>query len=471
MTGAQERTAPEQPTSHLTGPAHSTENVTGPAPMTGAQHSQRAEALIAQARQSDPDRSAQLIAEAQVHATLALAAGGDDRPPSLWYPVLVLLVAVWFAGLAIFAYGGLNHWYRPVTLTATTNNLAALQDLTMSGENGSTVAWTGQGFVRQLTIDGPAQGETEVILPVPTSDCQKMVKMLGLQEACRPGQPLKISSKLMISWSRADSVSISPNALPADLDIVPSLARPSALGVVLAPLANNSAPAGPNSMPSVCFEKPGITSGAMLTVVDGTGNKYVYHGPQWPTVCAPGLAGFGISVIVDWPVLDFAGINTFGLCASALDGTVQGLTGQVNLGHGPTTVLNDPTVVSLQARSPDPLVASLDIGQLSCTSAQTSSPACSAAQSSGSLAVCTQAATGVLTSSGQLVPSEWTRDSPFIVPLFGGLIAALVVSPLGVSVQAFMDVLKRLRWQGLRRSREPVDAASKTPQTGGQNAP
>jgi len=460
VTGAEERTTPEHPTEHLTGPAHPIENLTGPAHMTGPQHSQRAEELIAQAHQSDPDRSAQLIAEAQVHATLALAAGGDDRPRSRWYPLLVLLVAGCFAGLAIFAYGGLNHWHRPVTLTATTNNLAALQNLTMSGPNGSQVAWMGQGFVQQLTITGPSQGMTEVILPVPASNCPRMAKMLGLHVACHPGQPLNISSNVTVSWSNADSANISLDAVPGDLDIVPSLSRPSALGVTLAPLANNSAAAQPNSMPSVCFEKPRITSGAMLTVVDGTG-KYVYSGPRWPTVCAPGLAGFGISVVVDWPVLEFGGINTFGLCASAPDGTVQGLTGQVNLVPGPTTVLNDPTMVSLQARSPDPLVASLDIGQLSCTSAQTSSPACSTAQSSGSLAVCTQAATGVLTNSGQLVPSEWTRDSPFVVPLFGGVVAALVVAPLGVSVQAFMDALKRLRWRGLHRSREPVGAASK----------
>jgi hypothetical protein len=427
-----------------TGPAHPAE----PEHLTGTQHSERAEKLIAQARQADPDRSAQLIAEAQVHATLALAAGHDDQPRSGWYGWLVLLVAGCFAGLAIFAYDGLSHWYRPVTLTATTTNLGALQHLTMSGTNASEVDWASQGFVQQLTITGPAQGTTEVTLPVPASKCPEMATKLGLGVACLPGQPLNISSNVTIGWSKADSVSINPDVVPGDLDILPSLARPSALGITIAPLANNSASAPSNSTPSICFEKPGVTSGATLTVADGTG-KYEYSGPAWQTVCAGGLSSFGISIVVDWPVLEFGGINTFGLCASAPIGTVQGLTGQVNLNPAPTTVLNNPTTVSLQARSPEPLVALLDIGTApqSCLPSQAFPPSCGSTQPSSSLVVCTQAATGVLTNSGQLVPSEWTRDSAFIVPLFGGIVAAVVVAPLGVSVQAFMEALKRLRWR------------------------
>jgi hypothetical protein len=415
--------------------------VTGPEHLTGPQHSERAEELIAQAHEAGgADRYSQMIAEAQVHATLALAAGHDDQPRAGWYPWLVLLVAGCFAGLAIFAYNGLSHWYRPVTVNASTNNLGALTNVIMSGPKGSPAEWMiQQGYVGRLTVTGPGPGTADVILPVPASNCAALAKDLGT--TCLPGNQLQIGNPVTFSWSKPDLVSSNWQPVPVGLNIASSLARPANLGVTIAPLASSST----GATPSVCFENPRSTT-AMLTIKGGP-VPFNYSGP-WLTVCAAGESGVGISVGVHLPEFDFGGISNFALCASAPEATLQGFTGQVNLMPGPATVMNSPTTISMQSRQAAPLVVSLGLdtnGQLSCTPGQ-AAPACTTPVASGSLAVCGQAATGVLTDSGQLVPSEWNRDSPFIVPLFGGVVAALVLAPLGVSVQAFMDALKRLRF-------------------------
>ncbi len=459
--------------------------------MTGPEHRRRAEELIAEAQKAATsgqanavERYAQNIAEAQVHATLALAAG-DDQPRWGWYGWLVLLFAGLFAGLSIFAYDGLSHWYRPVILAATTNNLSPLANVTLGGGAiRSQAAWTQQGFVRQLDVNGPGQGTAEVILPVPVSKCLVMAKQLGLS-GCYPGGQLRISSPVTFAWSRPDLISSSGvEQAPGGLDIAPSLARPAALGLTIAPMASNS-PGPPANPPSECFENPYTAAAVTLTVtVIGNPKPYSdfqYSGPDWRTVCAAGVSGAGISVVVGLPDFEFGGISTFALCASAPEGTVQGFAGQINLMPGPTTVLSDPTTVSLQSRADEPLLASLDIGmngQSPCAPGQAAgaSPTCVPALSSDSLTVCTQAATGVLTNSGQLVPSEWTRDSPIIVPLFGGIVTALVVAPLGVSVQALMDALKRLRlrvFTGPRKGSRgrPGDGTSSNTNKGNEHAP
>ncbi len=458
-------------------------------PLTGPEHRRRAEELIAEANQAATsgqanaaERYAQNIAEAQVHATLALAAGDDQARPG-WYGWLVLLFAGLFAGVSIFAYDGLNHWYRPVVLAAATNNLGALQNVTMGGTSRSQAAWSQQGYTRQLEVNGPGQGTAEVILPVPASKCPEMAGMLGTQ--CLHGRQLQIANPVTFTWSRPDSISSSGVQLaPGGLDIAPSLARPADLGVTVAPTANNYQGTEANT-PSECFEKPYPAAAVTLTVTVIGNSKphsyFQYSGPDWQTACAAGVSGAGISVVVDWPDFEFGGISTFALCASAPAGTLQGFAGQVDLTPGSTTVLSGPTTVSLRSRADEPLLAWLDIGintQLPCTPGQAvpASPACVPVLSSGSLTVCSQAATGVLTNSGQLVESEWTRDSPIIVPLFGGIVTALVVAPLGVSVQALMDALKRFRRRvptdTLRGSRDRSgDGKSSNANKGNEHAP
>jgi hypothetical protein len=58
------------------------------------------------------------------------------------------------------------------------------------------------------------------------------------------------------------------------------------------------------------------------------------------------------------------------------------------------------------------------------------------------------AATSVTTASGQLVPSQWSREAVVYGPLLGGFVTAFVVAPLGVSVGVLTDALKR--WRGPR---------------------
>jgi hypothetical protein len=121
--------------------------------MTGPEHSRRAAELLDEAQQTAPSgtgdaasRYALKIAEAQVHATLALAAGGSRRP--FWYGWLVLAFAVLCAGVAIFGYDRLANSYSADTAGASTGNLAALQAVTMSG---SGVQWTQQARRRSAS--------------------------------------------------------------------------------------------------------------------------------------------------------------------------------------------------------------------------------------------------------------------------------------------------------------------------------
>jgi hypothetical protein len=430
----------------------------------GAEHRRRAQELLDEAQAAAASgtndaagRSAQKIAEAQVHATLALAA---DRPRrSFWYGWLVLAFAGLFAGLAILGYDGLSHWYPAVTAAATTTDLGALQGVTMSSDG----EWTQQGYVQQLDVTGPADGTAEVMLPVPASQCLTMAKALAT--TCQGGNGLSISNSVSFTWKSPEEVS-SNSGSPArstGLTIAPALGTRD-LGVTMLTQTDN--------VPKACFGAP--AGAATLNVVS---NANTYHYPSgssgsWLDVCSAGSSQTGIVVRVTLPApglgqgrppaFDFDGIATFAVCASGSDGSLQGFAGQIDLVHGGTTVLGNPATVLLQAK---PLLVSLDVGPNSelsapapCSAGPASSSAvCNVPAPSGSLALCTAAATSVTTSSGQLVPSAWTRYSAVAVPILGGLVTALVVAPLGVSVQVLMDAMKRWRFRDpfRRRPRQP----------------
>jgi hypothetical protein len=427
----------------------------------GAEHRRRAQELLDEAEAAAASgtndaagRSAQKIAEAQVHATLALAA--DSPPRSFWYGWLVLAFAGLFAGLAILGYDGLSHWHPAVTAAATTTDLGALQGVTMSSE----AEWAQQGYVQQLDVTGPADGTAEVMLPVPASQCLTMAKALGT--TCQGGNGLSISNTVSFTWKSPEEVS-SDSGSPAPstgLTIAPALGTRGALGVTMLTQTGN--------VPTACFGAP---AGAATLNVMSNGNTYHYpsgSSGSWLDVCSAGSSQTGIMVRVTLPgpglgqgrppAFDFGGIATLAVCASGSDGSLQGFAGQIGLVPGGTTVLGNPAAVLLQAK---PLLVSLDVGPNSELSAPapcsvgpaSSSAVCNVPASPGSLALCTAAATSVTTSSGQLVPSAWTRYSAVAVPILGGLVTALVVAPLGVSVQVLMEAMKRWRFQDPFRRR------------------
>jgi hypothetical protein len=181
-------------------------------------------------------------------------------------------------------------------------------------------------------------------------------------------------------------------------------------------------------MPSICFVSP--LNPSTLTITIGL-RRFIYHfGGNQIVPCAQGISaligspGTGLP-----PAFEFDGINALTVSARGPAGTLQGFAGQIALDPGGTTVLGSSAVVSLRSTEASPLATSLNI-----------------APGSQSLTIASTATTSVITSSGQLVPSEWARQSDVLIPLLGGFVTALVVAPLGVSLQVLMDALKR--WQG-----------------------
>lgn len=284
--------------------------------MTGPEHSRRAEELLAEAQRltqwGPAGRREAAIAEAQVHATLALAAGSPSR--SGWYGWLVLLVAGIFAGLSIAGYNRLSHDYPAVTVAASTDNLGALQAMTLSAAGRTPVQWWQWGYVRQLDVTGPAEGTAEVTLPVPALDCQVMAAMLGT--TCQQGNRMSISNSVMFSWSSPQLVTGSSGG--AGLTIEPSLGPAGAPSLVMLPQTY--------SVPTACFGLP--APGATLTV---TSDNHTFGYPRggsgsWQETClSGGTPNVGITVSVTLPepgggngrppVFDFGNVSELAVCA------------------------------------------------------------------------------------------------------------------------------------------------------------
>jgi hypothetical protein len=430
-------------------------------PMTGPEHSRRAQELLDEAQQAAAsgttgaaDRYALKIAEAQVHATLALAVGGPRRP--FWYGWLVLAFAALCAGLAILGYDWLASSYSAVIAGASTDNLAALQAVKMSG---SGVQWMQQGLVQELDVTGPAFGTAQVTLPLPVAECATLAAALGTK--CQGGNGISVSHPVEFIWNGAQEVSSSGgSAGSSELTISTSLGTPRALGVTVT--------AQTDTVPTACFGPP--AAGEILTVKGGPSPYRYPHGTpaDWQDVCS--AAGFANGIVVSVtlpaphlgqglpPAFEFGGISRLAVCASGPDGTLQGFTGQINLNPGGTTTLGNPATVVLHAV---PVTISLDVGPESqftapmpCSAGMGPPSVCHLPASPGSLALCSTSATSVTTSSGQLVPSNWARNSAVAVPVFGGLVTALVVAPLGAAVQVLMDAMKGWRFRRRRQGPE-----------------
>jgi hypothetical protein len=366
--------------------------------------------------------------------TAGAPASADGAPRrSGWFGVIVLVFAVGWSVLFIFIYDELSHWYCPVTLYASTTNVGALAHLTLTSAAASTesVSWTTSGNVKDLTVSGPARGTTVVILPLPSSACGQVMAKIG--GSCSSGS-LSATAPVDFAWSSPQFVETTAGRPvgSTSLDIASAPSPRGGLAVTLS--------AQTSKRPSVCFSAP--IGSAALTVTRGSGRfaKKVSGNPG--VDCATGL-----HVLVSWPgtgrppSLSFTGMNSMMVSVSGTAASLQGFVGPVDLNPGGKTVLGSPSVLSIGASARTPIGALLNIGM------------------SGQTVTLRSAGTGsVVTDSGQLVPSEWSRQSDILAPLLGGFVTALVVTPLGVSVQVLMDALKN--WPGpfRRRRKEDSDA-------------
>ena len=347
---------------------------------------------------------------------------GPARPAR--YAGAALLIAVLFAGLLIFGYNQLNTWYRPVTLTAKTTSLgsaslgsaglgsASLGSASVSSAD-SAVQWSMTGFVGRLTVAGPDTGSAEIMLPVPVSSCPAVTAKLGVP--CGTGG-ITLPSPAIFSWSPAQELSVSGQTT-AGLQIEPSTGAHGAPSVTVSAMSGH---------PVLCLSPLGP---AKLTIAVG-GHRYTQPFPGF-AACDGVTATIGSPGTLP-PSFELDAIDGLTLTAAASTATLQGFTGQIMLKPGGTSVQGSPTVVSLRSAGAGRLTATL--------SAMTGSQA---------LTVTSPAAASVMTGDGELVPSEWARETAVFGPLLAGLVTALVVAPLGVALGVLTDTLKR--WPGPRR--------------------
>jgi len=336
----------------------------------------------------------------------------QEAPPSWSLGCATLLVAVLVVCAMIYIFGLLRDIRPPVNLTISTHGLAGLQDITLQG-NGRThqqVRWSLSGPVQQLSLRGV--GTVTAILPLPSSDCGKMA--VQLQGSC-VGDSVVLSSPVTISWSQADQINSSPSTRTAStLEVAPTTA-----GYV------NLLAQGPKA-PIVCFDPPPVTT--QLEVRRGTTQFPATVQGLQTTECGQGLA-----VVMQVPGGSNAGLIVIGgsssvtVKASAPEALAQGFAGPIMLNPGGTTVIGSPSQVTMHAARDAALQASISAG----TATQ-------------ALSVTSGKAASVKTSAGELVPSEWARNSDFIVPLFGGAVT-LAVAVLTGAAQELMACVRGLR--------------------------
>jgi hypothetical protein len=370
-----------------------------------------------------PAPDAEPAASPAVNVSAASAAGNAappadakadsaDRPirPGL-FGLGALAIAVLFTVGTILAYNLLNHWYRSAELTVTTNNPSSGQQVTLGGSGGPAVRWTLDGYVGQLTVGG--LGSTVVMLPVPVSQCRAVTASLGVP--CT-AQGIPLSPPAEFSWSTAQLLSSQSNGESA-----PTLElEPSAAG-----LAQSLTMSVTNASPVLCFVP---LNSATLTITEGR-RHYTQVFPGF-TRC-DGLAATVGTQGPAAPSFELAGVEGLTVTASGPTVTLQGFSSQITLNPGGTSVQGPATVVSLGAAG----------RQLSVT--------LQVAPGTPALTVPDQPATSVMADGSQLVPSEWSRETDVFGPVLGGVVTALIVTPLGLSLGVFTDALKR--WPGPRR--------------------
>jgi hypothetical protein len=325
-----------------------------------------------------------------------------------------VVCAVVCAAASVLGYNRLSHWYRPVVLNLSTDSQGNGQQVVLTGSGKHPVRWGVSGYVGQLTVVGPPGGSAEIMLPVPVTQCGAVLAQLHV--ACGAGGLLTLPSPTEFSWSVAQELSGQGGLqTAAELSLEPSTGAHGAQSVTMAMT---------DAHPVLCL----FPTGRAKLIIAAGGYRYTATFTQF-TACD------GITAVIGSaggtpPALELGGIDGVRLTGRAPDGMLQGFTGQVMLNPGGTSVPGGATPVSLKAAGAG-LAASLDVkpgGQ--------------------DLSVMANAATSVMTASGQLVPSQWSREAVVYGPLLGGFVTAFVVAPLGVSVGVLTDALKR--WRGPR---------------------
>jgi hypothetical protein len=368
---------------------------------------------------------------ARPHAAVAADATSDDSPVrSGWYGLLVLVLALICLVGAIFGYDWLDSWYRPVQLTVSTSNLSQLAHLTLTSRGGSPVRWkVVTGTVRQLLASEPADGVADVILPLPVSACPSLASQLGT--TCDSRGRLAIGAPATLTWSTAETLQTVTPVRSSGLDIASTAIRPSALTVTLS--------ARTDQVPALCFDFP--LQAATLTIRENSGHPVPVTFPGNQVVpCSAGVqlligtAGQG-----EPPAIELTGIGNLAIKATAAGADLQGFAGLIDLTPGGSKVLESPTVLAMRSRAPVLLSTDFQVGPAGQLMTMNSG-----------------AADSVMTDTGQLVPTEWSRQRVLTVPILGGLVTALVFTPLGVAVQILMDWLKK--WRGPRRLRRRLEA-------------
>jgi len=252
------------------------------------------------------------------------------------------------------------------------------------------------------------------MLPVPVSRCPEVTARLG--GTCGVGGLLSLPSPVEFSWSTPQELTTGSQTASM-LSLQPSTGAHGTQSLIVSVTTS--------TRPALCLSP---LSGATLTIT--VGQRHYTQGFPGFTLC-DGMAAVVGSKGSAPPAFELADIAGLTLQASADAGTLQGLTGQITLTPGGTSVQGNATV-SLRSRAAAGLSAMLDI-----------------TPGSQSLTVTSTAAASVMTSAGQLVPSEWSRETVVFGPLLGGLVTALVVTPLGVSLGVLTDAVKR--WPVPRR--------------------
>jgi hypothetical protein len=369
--------------------------------------------------------------------------GARARSPRTGW--LALVVASALAWGSFSAYSWLRHTYPPADLTASTTSLGALQPLSLEAPNGGgggSTSWQVMAsLIGRLVVSGGGTRTTEIILPLPRSQSQCRAMAARLGATCEPGNKVSVSSPVTFAWSSPQLIDTTDDRqIPStSIEIASSGAGLGSLSVTV--LAQTSA------SPSLCFSSPSQPGTVTLTVTSGSPLPFQAHFPGYNT---PGFAPIpqcadGLPVIVGSagsgpPEVDFKRIGSLTLHAWAQTGKLQGFAGEIDLDPGGPTVLGSPTIVSLGSRQAVPLESSVSVNP-----------------GSQSFVVHSTEATSVITSTGQLVPSYWARNTDWLVPVLGGLVTVLF-NLFGVSTQVLVDAVNRRRgpvqWWRDRRARK-----------------
>jgi len=351
---------------------------------------------------------------------------GGRSPRTGWLALVLAAVLAWGS---FYGYNWLRHTFPPAHLTASTTNLGTTQPLSLEAPNGGggPTSWqVPASYIGRLVVSGPDLGTAEIILPLPRSQCRMMEADLGAN--CGPGGQVSVSTPVTFAWSSPQLVNTTDDSkVPStSINITSSGAGPGSLSVTVLSQAN--------APPSLCFSPPFQLQPVTLTVTSASHPPFRYEFPGYDAPgfrsipCADGLPVFVGSPGSGFPPeLGFEAIRSLTLNAWAPTAKLQGFAGEVDLDPGGATVLGSPTIVSLSSGETMPLAASVGINL-----------------GSESLVVQTKAATSVMTSSGQLVPSYWARNTDWLVPVLGGLVTVLF-NLFGVSTQVLADAMDRRR--------------------------